>query len=93
MRIIVTVERRTGRGHMIVRVPSLSSVSTYLVGSIEAREEALRLVVRSVRPSRLEIPNRVLIVQDSTDRSEAKVFRAHAPPHGTQALGESEDGR
>ena len=27
-------------------------------------------------------PNRVLVVQDSTDRSEAKVFRAHAPPLG-----------
>ena len=27
-------------------------------------------------------PNSVLIVQDSTDRSEAKVFRAHVPHKG-----------
>ena len=27
-------------------------------------------------------PNRVLVIQDSTDRREAEVFRAHAPPHG-----------
>ena len=26
--------------------------------------------------------NRVLVFQDSTDRCEAEVFRAHAPPHG-----------
>ena len=28
-------------------------------------------------------PNRVFIMQDSTDRREAKGFQAHAPPHGT----------
>ena len=27
-------------------------------------------------------PNRVLVIQDSTDRREAKVFRAHAAPNG-----------
>ena len=27
-------------------------------------------------------PNGVLVTQDCTDRSEAKVFRAHAPPQG-----------
>ena len=27
-------------------------------------------------------PNRVLTIQDSTDRREAKVFRLHAPPQG-----------
>ena len=26
-------------------------------------------------------PNRMLVIQDSTDRREATVFRAHAPPH------------
>ena len=29
-----------------------------------------------------ENPNGILIIQDSTDRHEANVFRAHAPPHG-----------
>ena len=28
-------------------------------------------------------PNRVLVIQDSTDHREATVFRAHATPHGT----------
>ena len=28
-------------------------------------------------------PNRVLVIQDSTDQREAKVFRAHAAPQGT----------
>ena len=27
-------------------------------------------------------PNRILVIQESTDRREAKVFRARAPPHG-----------
>ena len=27
-------------------------------------------------------PNRVSVIQDSTNPSEAKVFRAHAPPQG-----------
>ena len=27
-------------------------------------------------------PNRILVMQDSTDRREAKAFRAHAAPHG-----------
>ena len=27
-------------------------------------------------------PNRVLVIQDSEDRREAKVFGAHAPSHG-----------
>ena len=48
------------------------------MGFIEAREEAVQLVVRGVRrPVRLEEPESSL-----TDRREAMVFRAHAPPHG-----------
>ena len=27
-------------------------------------------------------PNKILVTQDSTNRREAKVFRAHAAPHG-----------
>ena len=39
----------------------------------------MQLVVRGVRRP---APNRVLVFLDSTGPSEAKVFRAHAPPHG-----------
>ena len=77
--------RRTGRGHIVVRVPSLSSVSTsrlHLVGFIEAQEEAVQLMVRGVRRPVRGTPNRVLIMQESIYRSEAQVFRAHVPPRG-----------
>ena len=43
----------------------------------------MQFVVRGVRrPVQLEAPNRVLVVQDSTDHRNAKVFRAHAAPQG-----------
>ena len=43
----------------------------------------MQLVVRDVRRTvQWMNPNRVLVFLDSTDRSEAKVFRAHAPPQG-----------
>ena len=46
-------------------------------------KKAVQLVVRSMwKTVQLENANRILVVQDTTDRREAKVFRAHAAPHG-----------
>ena len=43
----------------------------------------MKLVVSGVRrPAQLERFERSLGLQDSADPSEAKVFRAHAPPQG-----------
>ena len=44
----------------------------------------MQLVVcwRAAASTNWNAPNRVLVTQDSTDRREAKVFRAHAAPQG-----------
>ena len=43
----------------------------------------MSIFLRGVRRSgQLADPNRVFTVQDGTDASEAKVFRAHTPPQG-----------
>ena len=49
----------------------------------QPQEEAVRLVVCGLcRPVRWRAPNRVLVIQDSVDPREAKVFRSHAAPQG-----------
>ena len=71
---------RAKKGHTVVRVPSLPPTP---LEDCLWRVSSVQLVVRGMwRPVRLRSPNRVLVVQDSTDSSEAKVFRAHAPPRG-----------
>ena len=55
----------------------------YLVGFNKAREEAVQLLVRRARqPVQRRKPEQSLGYKDSTDCSEAKVSRAHAPPQG-----------
>ena len=77
---------RAGRGHTVVHVPSLSSISARRLqmegvdGALRQQQEekkAVQLVVRCVRRPVPETGG--LVIQDSTDR-EGKVFRAHAPP-------------
>ena len=67
-------------------VPSLPPIlygRLHLVGLIGAREEAVQLAVCGMRwPStNRRTPDRISVKQDSTDRREASVFRAHAAPH------------
>ena len=70
-----------GRDHTVVTCALTATVFSDLrphsVGVNEAREETVRLVVRDVRwPVQLEE------LETTRDSSEAKVFRAHAPPQG-----------
>ena len=84
---------RAGRGHTVVRVPSLTSVSAgrqNLVGSIGHGDSSKKNKKKQSNwwcaafggQYDWRNPNRVLVMQHSTDRSEAKVFRVHAPPTG-----------
>ena len=59
---------------LFVRMSSLPPIPAgrlLLVGLLWTGEKALQLVVCGVR---LPVPNKVLVIQDSTDRREAKVF-------------------
>ena len=83
--------RANGRGHTVVRVTSQSSLPAgkdciWWVssghGDVNKKKQRKWWCAARVGQYDWRNPNRILVIQDSTDRSEAKVFGAHAPPNG-----------
>ena len=87
LRRIFRVSRRAGRGHTVVRVPSLSSVSSgrqHLVGLIWTCQQAVQLVVLRRAAGSTTGRTRRESRSYSTVRTppRRRVFRAQAPPQG-----------
>ena len=80
-RIIVPVQGQ----RVCVSLPSVSDWRFLPVGFDEARE-AVSLAGGVQRAANWRNPNRVLVIQDSADPSEAKVFRADAPQGACENL-------
>ena len=70
--------QRTRRGHFVLCLPSLPPEDN---GSKKKRQCNWWCAAWGGLYNWKD-PNRVLVIQDGTDASEAKVFRAHAPSQG-----------
>ena len=79
------MEQEESRCRTSVLIAIGTRLKTSLGGSHQGTErEAMQVVVRSVwRTVQLGDPNTILVIQDGMRASEAKVFRARAPPQGT----------